>query len=239
MDFSDVTYFGLAGYAGVAFYLSSYAALQAGLISGNGFMYSLLNLAASSLVLISLFQAWNQFSAMIQISWIAISIYGLARRWMHHRALRFNREELALVRAVFPHMEKVDQKRILGWGEWKTLPKGSILTEENEEVRELSVIMDGSVEIDHEGTSIAHVGAGGVIGEIACMSEQLASATARAEGPIRVFSIPTEKLRQKLQRDEALKQQVEAAFAASTQAKLIASNRRLRDALVAQQSVLA
>ena len=55
----------LAGIAGVAFYLGSYFALQAGFIRGSGYLYAVLNLAASSLVLVSLFNSFNVLSDLV------------------------------------------------------------------------------------------------------------------------------------------------------------------------------
>ncbi|MEX0369308.1 MAG: hypothetical protein AB3N09_01665, partial [Tateyamaria sp.] len=74
-----IDYFQIAGFAGVAFYLGSYALLQLGVVRGNGYPYALMNLAGASLVLVSLVTGWNLFSAIIQISWITLSIVGIAR----------------------------------------------------------------------------------------------------------------------------------------------------------------
>lgn len=43
-----------AGYLGVALYLSSYALLQSGVLRGVGYTYTLMNLSAALLVLVSL-----------------------------------------------------------------------------------------------------------------------------------------------------------------------------------------
>ena len=65
------------GLAGVVLYLGAYAALQLRLLSGHGTGYSMLNLFAASFVLIDLQRDFNLPSVLIQISWIAISLYGL------------------------------------------------------------------------------------------------------------------------------------------------------------------
>jgi hypothetical protein len=67
------------GILGVVIYMGSYVLLNVGCITGRGFHYTLMNMAAAICVLASLLQSFNLASAMIQVCWIAISLYGLAR----------------------------------------------------------------------------------------------------------------------------------------------------------------
>jgi len=69
----------ISGLAGVVLYLASYGLLQSGRLSSDGAAYSWLNLLAASLVLISLATEFNLASALIQLSWILISLGGLHR----------------------------------------------------------------------------------------------------------------------------------------------------------------
>lgn len=76
----------LIGVAGFVFYMLSYGLLQLGKISGQSYVYTLLNMLAAALVLISLLHQFNLASALIQISWIGISIVGLFRLWNTRRS---------------------------------------------------------------------------------------------------------------------------------------------------------
>lgn len=69
----------ILGLAGVVFYLGSYAALQFDILDAKGIAYSLLNFLAASSVLISLLENFNFPSLLIQVFWIAISLYGIAK----------------------------------------------------------------------------------------------------------------------------------------------------------------
>ena len=69
----------IIGLVGVLAYMLPYVALQVGLIRGDGLVYTLSNLVAASLVLVSLTDAFNLPSALIQTTWIAVSLVGLAR----------------------------------------------------------------------------------------------------------------------------------------------------------------
>ena len=71
--------FDLIGIAGFIFYMLAYGLLQFGRISGQSYSYTLMNMAAASLVLISLTHQFNLASVLIQLSWIAISVVGLIR----------------------------------------------------------------------------------------------------------------------------------------------------------------
>ena len=77
---AGMTAYEMIGIAGFLAYMASFALLQAGMIDGNGRAYCLLNIAAAAMVLVSLSEAFNLASALIQISWIAIGGFGLLCR---------------------------------------------------------------------------------------------------------------------------------------------------------------
>lgn len=81
-SFMPLQIFDLLGFLGFIFYMAAYALLQLGRISGHSYSYTLINLTAATLVLISLVHQFNLASLLIQLAWIVISILGLARlRW--------------------------------------------------------------------------------------------------------------------------------------------------------------
>ncbi len=67
------------GVVGMVMYLGSYFMLQLGMLQSNSATYCIANMLAASLVMVSLVHDFNLASALIQISWIAISAIGLAR----------------------------------------------------------------------------------------------------------------------------------------------------------------
>ena len=88
-----------AGLLGVACYVTAYTSLQLGLMRGASVKYTLLNMTAASLVLLSLSADFNLSSAMIQIIWIAISMVGLARFAVLNSITRFSADEERLFRS--------------------------------------------------------------------------------------------------------------------------------------------
>jgi len=76
---SELSVFDVSGLLGFAAYLGGFAALQFGLLDGNGKTYAWVNVLAASFVLISLYDAFNLASLLIQVSWIIIGYVGIVR----------------------------------------------------------------------------------------------------------------------------------------------------------------
>lgn len=70
----------IAGILGFLLYVSAFAAVQWGLMNGNGLAFSLCNVMSSVLVSISLIAEFNLSAALIQGSVIAIGVTGLVLR---------------------------------------------------------------------------------------------------------------------------------------------------------------
>ncbi|HZT86998.1 MAG TPA: hypothetical protein VFA12_03445 [Stellaceae bacterium] len=69
----------VAGIVGAAVLVAAYFANQQRWLRSEHFLYPLLNLIGSGLILISLFSAWNLPSVVIEVFWIGISVIGLFR----------------------------------------------------------------------------------------------------------------------------------------------------------------
>ncbi|HME23795.1 MAG TPA: hypothetical protein VKI44_21125 [Acetobacteraceae bacterium] len=61
--------------------MAAYFANQQGWLSAEDWRFTAANLVGSLLILTSLWTAWNFPSAVIEVIWAAISLYGLIRRW--------------------------------------------------------------------------------------------------------------------------------------------------------------
>ncbi|HSN00743.1 MAG TPA: hypothetical protein VLS52_07040 [Rudaea sp.] len=67
------------GLHGVVLILLAYFLLQAGRLHGNALPYQLLNAAGALLVLVSLLYAFNLSAFLMELAWLLVSIYGIAR----------------------------------------------------------------------------------------------------------------------------------------------------------------
>jgi hypothetical protein len=77
-----------AGYFGVVLVLLAFFLLQAHKLHGNGLIYQLMNaLGALGVMLSLLFGHFNMAALIMQVAWLMISIFGVAR------GMRVRREE--------------------------------------------------------------------------------------------------------------------------------------------------
>jgi hypothetical protein len=69
----------LVGMAGVVLVLLAYFGLQSGRLRGDGVLFQLVNILGAGGIAVSLLFDFNRAAMAIELSWIAISIYGLMR----------------------------------------------------------------------------------------------------------------------------------------------------------------
>jgi paired small multidrug resistance pump len=67
------------GLAGAAFVLLAYFGLQAGRMRGDGIAFQLANIVGAGAIALSLVFKFNLGAMVIELAWIAISLYGLVR----------------------------------------------------------------------------------------------------------------------------------------------------------------
>ncbi|WP_428534574.1 CBU_0592 family membrane protein [Rhodopila sp.] len=70
-----------AGIAGAGCYVIAYFATLQGWLKVGNWSFPAINLLGALLVLVSLADAWNLPSVLLELFWAAISLYGLLRYW--------------------------------------------------------------------------------------------------------------------------------------------------------------
>lgn len=215
-----------AGYAGVAIYLGSYIALQLGLIRGSGYRYALLNMCAALLVLVSLSAAFNLASAIIQGSWVVISVVGITRVFLLNHRLRFTDEEERLINRGLAGMPKPMARRLLNAGVWRDAQPWVEITNEGEPVSHLHFLSDGMAGVYFNDDKVAEIREG-FVGEMNVMEGGPASATVRIEVPSRVFSVSGDNLRRMSRNDPELQAFLDQHLNAAVKTKLIEANKKM------------
>lgn len=79
----------LIGIAGVVLIVTAYFLLQINQLTVAHSLYSLLNALGAVFILISLYFYWNLPSAIIEVIWLIVSIFGLIR--IYYRNKRLNK----------------------------------------------------------------------------------------------------------------------------------------------------
>ena len=214
------------GMVGVLTYLASYFALQAGFIRGQTYTYATLNIVAASCVLFDLQTHFNLSSALIQASWILISMVGIARLYYIANHIKLNREEAEFVASKLPGLPKNLARKLLDQGYWAEIQAGTIVAHEGKPVRELLYMAEGEAQISFGGHLIFQNYNDNFIGEVTCLSGDPATATVTITSPSRCFCIGAEPLRQLARRNSELRQVLEASFALDVRKKLLLTNQR-------------
>jgi len=75
----ELDLFTVCGIIGAACFITAYFAALQGLLAPTHWRFPALNLVGASLVLVSLFDAWNLPSVILEAFWGAMSLYGLIR----------------------------------------------------------------------------------------------------------------------------------------------------------------
>ena len=75
----NLQWYDWVGILGTLMILGAYALLQARRLHGNGIVYQLLNLFGAGGVLVSLWDRFNPSVFVLELAWVAISAYGIAR----------------------------------------------------------------------------------------------------------------------------------------------------------------
>jgi paired small multidrug resistance pump len=74
-------WYDLAGSAGVVLIVAAFLLLQLERVASNGLLYLLANALGAALILLSLFFEFNLSAFLMEAFWLAISLFGLARRF--------------------------------------------------------------------------------------------------------------------------------------------------------------
>jgi hypothetical protein len=75
----------LLGLVGVSLVLLAYFLLQAGRVRADDLRYPVVNLVGACLILVSLTRTFNLASFVIEVVWIGISLFGIARILLRRR----------------------------------------------------------------------------------------------------------------------------------------------------------
>ena len=223
----DMSIFQLAGLAGVVVYLSAYLALQLNILEGSGYRYASLNTLAAMLILVSLVESFNLWSALIQISWILISVVGMTLFYLKTRAISFTPEERTFIDAKFFQMSPIDARKLLSAGRWWTGEAGLTISNQGGVIGQLLYMADGAARVDMDGRQIGEVNGRSFIGELTCFNGEPATATVTLEKPSHLFSVDASTLRALCAKYPDLRLHIENSMKMDTHEKLLAANRRL------------
>jgi predicted membrane protein len=81
----NLQWYDWVGMAGTALVVAAFFLLQAGRLDGNRLTYQLMNLFGAAGILVSLWGSFNISVFLLEATWVAISVYGIARSFKAKR----------------------------------------------------------------------------------------------------------------------------------------------------------
>ena len=82
----NLAWYDLVGLGGTLAILVAFFLLQAGRLAGDSLRYQLLNLFGAAGVLVSLWGTFNLSVFLLELAWVAVSLYGIVRSLRGRRA---------------------------------------------------------------------------------------------------------------------------------------------------------
>jgi hypothetical protein len=160
---------------------------------------------------------WETLLVLVNIAQLTIA------NWRNIRA-RFSDAETAFVARHFPTLSRGEARALLDLGTWRDLADGDVLATQGHPVSALSFLASGRAGVEVGGVHVAECGADDFVGEMTVLSAQPATATVRATGPLRVWQIAPDALRNLLERRDVFARELDAAIARNYREKLVQMN---------------
>lgn len=218
------------GLVGAAVYVFAYGALQLGFLRGSSPVYTVLNLVAASLVLISLGEAFNLSSALIQAFWVVLSLIGLARHAILRMRSNFRDEETAMLTAHFPSLPPLAARQMLRIGQWRDVPPGHVITTQGAPAGAVVYLAQGTAKVTVHDHQVATLKTGDLIGEITVIHNAPATAGVEMIEEGRIFILPRSKLLKEMANNHDFALLVGQALQIEAQRKIEKANAALHKA---------
>ena len=161
---------------------------------------------------------------------VGLCLVLIGRRLWEDGNVRFNPDELAMVRALFGDLPTSRARHLIDQGVWLTGREGDVLTREGEPVGHLYYLAEGEARVLSLGSQVGLCRKGDLIGELTVLSGETATATVILDTPARFWCAPADDLRPYVEAHEDIRRAIEHGFATVLKAKLRASNRAIVEA---------
>ena len=214
----------MVGVFGAGLYVLNYFLLQIGILRGNGVLYPVLVIIAASCVLISMTDEFNLAGAIIQMSFISISVLGLLRGYLSHHLVRFSEPERQFISQHLESLKPHQARRLLNTAAIQSFDTGDILIEEGKTTDFLGFVLNGRTTVLKDGQMINQCGADEILGELTFSLGLPATATVIATEPTTCLVFDNLRLSRLLRRNRHIDDALKAAHFRHARQKLLSSN---------------
>jgi hypothetical protein len=160
------------------------------------------------------------------VAFVGVNAVQLEIMRREKRGVRFSEEEHDLYETLFRSFAPVEFMRLVRIGRWADASAGAVLTIQGEPVSDLILISNGRASVEAGGRCIAHLGPGEFVGEMSLVTGDLATATVRADEPVRYLAWPKAALDRLLTRYPSMRFAMQAVVSANLTRKLMRERER-------------
>lgn len=134
----------------------------------------------------------------IGIAWdllfIAINLFQLTLLVRERASLRLPEKDAPLLREALTGLADAEIAKLLTAAEWKDAVAGEVLTKQDAAVDSLYYMCSGRASVEVNGSFVAYLERGAFVGEIAYLTNNLATATVVVEEPSRILAFSKQRM---------------------------------------------
>jgi Popeye protein conserved region len=166
-------------------------------------------------------------NALAPVGWnllfVSINVVQVVRLWLERRPVRLSNDELALYQLAFRTLTPREFARLAAIGTWEEAEPGARLVEQGIELDRVLALRSGVTEVLANGTRVAELKAGQLVGEMAFLSRSKTSAAVVVKERARFLAMKSEELRALFKKHPELRAGVQMAIGNDLIAKLKAA----------------
>ncbi|MEM7173621.1 MAG: cyclic nucleotide-binding domain-containing protein [Pseudomonadota bacterium] len=157
--------------------------------------------------------AWNMLFIAINGIHSAILIVERSKR-------RLTSDEQKLKDSTFLAIDPVLARKLMRAGKWRDLPTGNTLASEGRSLSRVLAIAEGEACVEVEDKEIARIRQGHFVGEMGFITRSQATATVRADGPMRCLEWDVPDLEKLLARNSDMRAAMYSAMGTDLASKI-------------------
>ena len=169
------------------------------------------------------------------ILFIVINIVWITRLLIERRPVKFNKDEERLYNLALRNIHRRDAHKLFKMATWSTFPAQTILLTQDEPVDRFSLIVDGEVSVEIDGTPVDTLGEGRFLGAIAFLNRDkpfTTPVTVRTTQTTRVIDWPFAEFEHRFAKDYDIQIAVEASLGLEISRYLKAARAQLMSSIV-------
>lgn len=158
---------------------------------------------------------------------IAINLFQIFYIIYSNKFQNLSPDEKKVFNMIGVRMGIINFKKLMKAGKWDIFPVHTKIIAENEATEKLFYLVNGEVEVTIKDRQVASIKQGNFIGEMSFLSGELPSANVSTLTQSKILSWEKGRLRQLIEKNDDLRQEIHSIFSNDLIIKLINQNRQI------------